>query len=209
MQAACTESSTPTLLQILTIVNSQVKKATLKLTRQWMLGEWMGHLFLKTLLGDSRGFGFLSLETDEDADAAIRALDKTEWNGRIVLVEKAENLGPDEVGGSNIDKAPDEKYKQVHYCQQNDYKMMLLKGPMCIKTICYNSKNYPVRGIRHGIIRFRMVQNRVQMQANQNFNMPTVPPEVGGLRALSERESESEREREREKDGCGIIPGLI
>ncbi|KAH9295319.1 hypothetical protein KI387_038907, partial [Taxus chinensis] len=33
--------------------------------------------------GDSRGFGFLTLERDEDADAAIRALDQTEWNGRI------------------------------------------------------------------------------------------------------------------------------
>ncbi|KAJ4982347.1 hypothetical protein NE237_033184 [Protea cynaroides] len=31
--------------------------------------------------GDSRGFGFLSLERDEDADAAIRALDQKEWNG--------------------------------------------------------------------------------------------------------------------------------
>uniref|UniRef100_A0A0D6QSP7 RRM domain-containing protein n=1 Tax=Araucaria cunninghamii TaxID=56994 RepID=A0A0D6QSP7_ARACU len=39
--------------------------------------------------GDSRGFGFLSLERDEDADAAIQALDQTEWNGRIVLVEKS------------------------------------------------------------------------------------------------------------------------
>ncbi|MCO5569800.1 hypothetical protein L7F22_023514 [Adiantum nelumboides] len=39
--------------------------------------------------GDSRGFGFLSLERDEEADAAIEGLDQTEWNGRIVLVEKA------------------------------------------------------------------------------------------------------------------------
>ncbi|BFG29559.1 hypothetical protein CerSpe_158330 [Prunus speciosa] len=39
--------------------------------------------------GDSRGFGFLTLERDEDADAAIRALDETEWNGRIILVEKS------------------------------------------------------------------------------------------------------------------------
>ena len=42
--------------------------------------------------GDSRGFGFLSLGHDEDADAAIRGLDKTEWNGRIILVEKAKSL---------------------------------------------------------------------------------------------------------------------
>ncbi|KAK3025546.1 hypothetical protein RJ639_041024 [Escallonia herrerae] len=41
--------------------------------------------------GDSRGFGFLSLERDDEADAAIRALDKTEWNGRIVLVEKSKS----------------------------------------------------------------------------------------------------------------------
>ncbi|KAF5478908.1 hypothetical protein F2P56_005430 [Juglans regia] len=41
--------------------------------------------------GDSRGFGFLSLERDEDADAAIRALDETEWNGRIILVEKSKS----------------------------------------------------------------------------------------------------------------------
>ncbi|KAM7278818.1 hypothetical protein ACFE04_005952 [Oxalis oulophora] len=41
--------------------------------------------------GDSRGFGFLSLEKDEDADAAIRALDETEWDGRIILVEKSKS----------------------------------------------------------------------------------------------------------------------
>nr|XP_051215680.1 uncharacterized protein LOC127333328 isoform X2 [Lolium perenne] len=39
--------------------------------------------------GDSRGFGFLSLEKDEDADEAIKACDETEWNGRIILVEKS------------------------------------------------------------------------------------------------------------------------
>ncbi|KAF5205933.1 Serine/arginine-rich splicing factor SR45a [Thalictrum thalictroides] len=41
--------------------------------------------------GDSRGFGFLSLERDEDADEAIQALDQTEWNGRVVLVEKSKS----------------------------------------------------------------------------------------------------------------------
>ncbi|KAL3851210.1 hypothetical protein ACJIZ3_013092 [Penstemon smallii] len=41
--------------------------------------------------GESRGFGFLTLERDEEADAAIRALDKTEWGGRIVLVEKTKS----------------------------------------------------------------------------------------------------------------------
>eukprot|EP00850_Spirogloea_muscicola_P003629 SM000014S00417 [mRNA] locus=s14:1278441:1278918:+ [translate_table: standard] len=41
---------------------------------------------------ESRGFGFLTLETDEDADDAIRALDQSEWDGRIVLVEKAKTV---------------------------------------------------------------------------------------------------------------------
>ncbi|KAL3503510.1 hypothetical protein ACH5RR_037959 [Cinchona calisaya] len=39
--------------------------------------------------GLSRGYGFLSLERDEEADAAIRAIHKTDWNGRVVLVEKS------------------------------------------------------------------------------------------------------------------------
>lgn len=39
--------------------------------------------------GESRGFGFLTLERDKEADAAIRALDKTEWHGRVILVEKS------------------------------------------------------------------------------------------------------------------------
>ena len=46
-------------------------------------------VFVPYRTGDSRGFGFLSLEKDEDADAAIRACDETEWNGRIILVEKS------------------------------------------------------------------------------------------------------------------------
>ncbi|GAB4859592.1 hypothetical protein Ancab_011065 [Ancistrocladus abbreviatus] len=43
--------------------------------------------------GDSRGFAFLSMERDEEADAAIKALDETEWNGRIILVEKSRTSG--------------------------------------------------------------------------------------------------------------------
>ena len=46
-------------------------------------------VFVPYRTGDSRGFGFLSLEKDEDADAAIRSCDETEWNGRIILVEKS------------------------------------------------------------------------------------------------------------------------
>ncbi|GMH05741.1 hypothetical protein Nepgr_007581 [Nepenthes gracilis] len=43
--------------------------------------------------GDSRGFAFLSMERDDQADAAIKALDETEWNGRIILVEKSKTSG--------------------------------------------------------------------------------------------------------------------
>lgn len=56
------------------------------------VGYWL-HIFLSARSGDSRGFGFLTLERDEDADAAIRALDETEWNGRIILVEKTKSMG--------------------------------------------------------------------------------------------------------------------
>ncbi|GBG92393.1 hypothetical protein CBR_g55300 [Chara braunii] len=40
---------------------------------------------------ESRGFGFVTLERDENADEAIKALDGTNWNGRVVLVEKAKS----------------------------------------------------------------------------------------------------------------------
>jgi RNA recognition motif-containing protein len=39
--------------------------------------------------GRSRGFGFVEMETDEEADAAIAALDGTELEGRTLTVNKA------------------------------------------------------------------------------------------------------------------------
>ncbi|KAG6471036.1 hypothetical protein ZIOFF_072129 [Zingiber officinale] len=50
-----------------------------------LVSPFFDSLLIRARSGDSRGFGFLSLERDEDADAAIRALDQSEWNGRIVL----------------------------------------------------------------------------------------------------------------------------
>jgi RNA recognition motif-containing protein len=41
--------------------------------------------------GESKGFGFVTMETDEDADEAVYKLDQTTWNGRVVLVEKAKS----------------------------------------------------------------------------------------------------------------------
>ena len=37
---------------------------------------------------ESRGFGFVTMETGEEADAAITALNSTEFMGKIMTVEK-------------------------------------------------------------------------------------------------------------------------
>ena len=41
--------------------------------------------------GNSRGFGFVEMETPEDAKEVIRHLDRAEWNGRKLLCEVAKN----------------------------------------------------------------------------------------------------------------------
>lgn len=38
---------------------------------------------------DSRGFGFVTMETPEDAEAAIQNLNATEHVGKVITVEKA------------------------------------------------------------------------------------------------------------------------
>ncbi|CAL8472197.1 g11739 [Coccomyxa elongata] len=42
--------------------------------------------------GESRGFGFVAMKYEEDVDAAIRALDGAEWQGRRLGVERARNV---------------------------------------------------------------------------------------------------------------------
>jgi cold-inducible RNA-binding protein len=39
--------------------------------------------------GESRGFGFVDMGSEDDAHEAIRALNQVEWNGRKLLVEVA------------------------------------------------------------------------------------------------------------------------
>lgn len=38
---------------------------------------------------ESRGFGFVTMETPEEADAAIEGLNATEVQGRVLSVQKA------------------------------------------------------------------------------------------------------------------------
>jgi transformer-2 protein len=42
--------------------------------------------------GESRGFGFVALDHDDEVDDAIRALNGAEWNGRRLLVERARHV---------------------------------------------------------------------------------------------------------------------
>lgn len=37
---------------------------------------------------ESRGFGFVTMETSEEADAAITALNATEFMGKVLMIEK-------------------------------------------------------------------------------------------------------------------------
>lgn len=42
------------------------------------------------MTGRSKGFGFVEMDNDEEADAAINALNETELDGRTIVVKKAE-----------------------------------------------------------------------------------------------------------------------
>ncbi len=44
--------------------------------------------------GRPRGFGFVEMESDDEADAAIEALDGKEFGGRNLRVNEARDRGP-------------------------------------------------------------------------------------------------------------------
>jgi RNA recognition motif-containing protein len=57
--------------------------------------------------GSSRGFGFIEMENDEDANAAIAALDQKELDGRVVTVNEARpRTGGPRRGGGRGDSRP-------------------------------------------------------------------------------------------------------
>lgn len=48
--------------------------------------------------GRSKGFGFVEMSTEEEADAAIQSLDGAELSGRPLKVNKAKNDRPNRSG---------------------------------------------------------------------------------------------------------------
>ncbi|MFQ5932928.1 MAG: RNA recognition motif domain-containing protein [Nitrospiraceae bacterium] len=50
--------------------------------------------------GQSRGFGFVEMSTDEEAKAAIAALNETQLNGRTLTVNEAKPQEPQSAVGS-------------------------------------------------------------------------------------------------------------
>jgi RNA recognition motif-containing protein len=52
--------------------------------------------------GRSRGFGFVEMGSDQDAQAAIQALDGTEFEGRPLKVNEARERAPGGAGGRSF-----------------------------------------------------------------------------------------------------------
>jgi RNA recognition motif-containing protein len=46
-------------------------------------------IIMDKMSGRSKGFGFVEMENDEEAHAAINALNETEIDGRMIVVKKA------------------------------------------------------------------------------------------------------------------------
>ena len=48
------------------------------------------NVIMDKFTGRSRGFGFVEMENDEEAQTAIQELNDTEFDGRTIVVKKAE-----------------------------------------------------------------------------------------------------------------------
>jgi cold-inducible RNA-binding protein len=51
-------------------------------------------ILMDKMTGRSRGFGFVEMQNDEEADAAIKALDGTDFEGRKLTVNEARPMVP-------------------------------------------------------------------------------------------------------------------
>lgn len=56
--------------------------------------------------GRSRGFGFVEMATNEEADQAVTRLNGTSLDGRTIKVEKATGSGPGGGGGGGGGRGP-------------------------------------------------------------------------------------------------------
>ncbi len=54
--------------------------------------------------GKSRGFGFVEMPNDDEALAAIEALNETDLDGNIIVVKKAEPRGEGRRGGGGFNR---------------------------------------------------------------------------------------------------------
>jgi cold-inducible RNA-binding protein len=59
-------------------------------------------IVLDRMTGRSRGFGFVTYDSDEDAQRAIGALDGTDLNGRRISVSVARERGDSPGGGRSF-----------------------------------------------------------------------------------------------------------
>lgn len=56
-------------------------------------------IILDKFTGKSRGFGFVEMPNDDEAQSAIESLDNTDLDGRTIVVKKAEPRGENSRGG--------------------------------------------------------------------------------------------------------------
>ena len=67
------------------------------------------NIIMDKFTGRSKGFGFVEMPNDDEAQAAINELNDSEMDGRTIVVKKAEpreNRGGGRRGGGGADRGP-------------------------------------------------------------------------------------------------------
>ena len=65
--------------------------------------------------GRSRGFGFVQMDSDSEADAAINALNGKDVDGRTLVVNEARDRMPRGAGGGGRDRGDEGGYRGGRY----------------------------------------------------------------------------------------------